>query len=223
MARKPATKFKSRAKPAYKRRAPVRRAPIDGQNILVNAYFEAKKNLGATESYMSYSICIDPKEPVIKRGADVTVWDGADAPAQLTDQKLILSKYTTFSELFNQYRINSATIKVRVDGACGLENSVITSNDKGDDTAITSMKSAVSGAHKPHSMTVSRRELSYGMKCSGQDLDFLSTNTDLVTIPAEKKYIKVFQKLPAGSDQTVCEHQVQVLLNLTLKDSKNLN
>jgi len=223
MARKPANKSKSRAKPAYKRRAPVRRAPIDGQNILVNAYFEAKKNLGATESFMSYSICIDPKEPLITKGAGVSVWDGADAPAQLAADKLVLQKYTTFSELFNQYRINSATIKVRVDGACGLENSVITSNDKGIETAITSMKSAVSGAHKPHSMTVSRRELSYGMKCSGQDLDFMTTNTAQATIAAEKKYIKVFQKLPAGDANTICEHQVQVLLNLTLKDSKNLN
>lgn len=222
MAPRKATK-KPRAKTTYKRRAPARRAPMDGQNILVNAYFEAKKNLAAGESFISYSICIDPKEPLITKGAGVTVWDGADAPAQLAGDSLSLQKYTTFKDLFNQYRINSATVKVRVDGSCGLENAVITSNDKGVETAIGSMKSALSGAHKSHSMTVSRRELSYGMKCSGQDLDFLSTNTDLVTIPAEKKYIKVFQKLPAGSDQTVCEHQVQVLLNLTLKDSKNLN
>lgn len=222
MAPRKATK-KPRAKTTYKRRAPARRAPIDGQNILVNAYFEAKKNLAAGESFISYSICIDPKEPLITKGAGVTVWDGADAPAQLAGDSLNLQKYTTFKDLFNQYRINSATVKVRVDGSCGLENAVITSNDKGVETAIGSMKSALSGAHKSHSMTVSRRELSYGMKCSGQDLDFMTTNSAQATIPAEKKYIKVFQKLPAGSDQTVCEHQVQVLLNLTLKDSKNLN
>lgn len=223
MAGKGKSKAKPRAKPTYRRKAPIRRAPIDGQNILVNAYFEAKKNLAAGESFISYSICLDPKEPVITKGAGVSVWDGADAPAVLVGDRLTLQKYTTFKELFNQYRINSATIKVRVDGACGLENAVITSNDKGLDTAISSMKSALSGAHKSHSMTVSRRELSYGIKCSGQDLDFMTTNEAQATIPAEKKYIKVFQKLPAGDVNTVCEHQVQVLLNLTLKDSKNLN
>jgi len=231
MAGKGKSKAKPRAKKTYRRKAPIRRAPIDGQNILVNAYFEAKQALVAGESVMSYAICIDPKSPLVTKLGTLTLHDGGDANAQLggaSNNEMVLPKWTTFSGLFNQYRINGATIKVRVDGECGLENAVITCNDKGNESAITNMRQALTGAHKSHSMTVSRRELSYGVKSSGQDLDFYSTNDNVGIVSREKRYIKVFQKLPpntaaAGEPAKVCEHQVQVLLSLTLKDSKNLN
>jgi hypothetical protein len=88
------------------------------------------------------------------------------------------------------------------------------------------MAKAMSGAHKSFSMTTSKREISYGCKNSGQDLDYRSTNDSSTLVSGEKKYLKVFQKLPKGEGDfanKTCEHQVQVMLSLTLKDSKNLN
>ena len=51
--------------------------------------------------------------------------------------------------------------------------------------------------------------------------DFLSTDDDQTQTEASKRYIKVLQKLLAGAH--TCEHQVSVLLNLTLKDTKNVS
>lgn len=209
-------------KTTYKKKAPMRKkSMVDGQSILVNAYCEVHKNLDpATEGAMSYSINIDPKNAKLIGGAGVTATKG-DANGTALGENLVYNKFNTFSSLFNQYRVNSATIRVRVDTECGLENAVITCNDKGDGTVIESMSQAVTGAHKPHSMTQSRRELSYTIKTTGQERDFLSTNDNQNQSESEKKYIKVFQKLPKGENTKVCEHQVSMLLSLTLKDTKN--
>lgn len=221
---------------APKRKAPARRAPArkstrrtsaprDGQNLLVNAYFEARKTLdAANESVMSYVINIDPKTANLVGGAGVTFYDGgAGNGTQLTGatQKLTYPMYTKMSDIFNQYRVNSAAVKVRVDGTCGLENALITSNDKGIEDAVSTMASAVTGAHKTHSMSASKREAKYAIKTSGQERDYLNTNPGTAQIDAEKKYIKIFQKLPVGT--ATCEHQIQVTLSLSLKDTKNLN
>lgn len=219
-------------KPAPKKRAPVRRkAPIrrsrplsSGTSLLVNAYFEAHKALdSASESDIAYSICIDPKVGAIIAGTGVTFKDGGDGNGAVIagGSNLSFNKYNTFATLFNEYRVNSATIKVRTDATCGLENAVICSQDKGDSTVVGNMAKAMTGAHKSYSMTVSKRELTYGCKNTGQDLDFQSTGTNNTLVEGAKKYLKVFQKIPAGTGN--CEHQIQVMLSLTLKDSKNLN
>ena len=86
------------------------------------------------------------------------------------------------------------------------------------------MASALTGAHKSFSMTTSRREAKYTIKNSGQDLDWFSTADNQNMDASAKRYIKVFQKLPTSAGvAATCEHQVQVLLSLSLKDSKNLN
>jgi len=211
-------------KNTYARKSATTRAPrADGQSILVSAYFEAQKTLSLGESVMNYSICIDPKAPVIIKGEGVSLMDGAQPPALVGNDTLTLSKWTTFSSLFNQYKINSASMTVRVDGHCGLENAVITCVDKGDSTVVTSMAQAMSGAHKSHSMTASKRELKYGCRNTGQELDFYSTNGNQNMTDSEKKYLKVFQKLPAQTNAgDICEHQIQLMLSLSLKDSKNI-
>jgi hypothetical protein len=219
----PPRKYKKRApaKKTYKRKAPARQM-TDGQSIICNAYCEIHKALDANnDSSISYSLNIDPKNAllVLNTGSDAKVGD--EAGTALPQNTLTYSKFNTFKGIYNQYRINSATIKVRVDATCGLENAVITSNDKGSNVVVSSMASALCGAHKSHSMTTSRRELTYTIKNVGQDLDFLSTDDGQAQTEASKRYIKVFQKLPAGAH--TCEHQVSVLLNVTLKDSKNLN
>jgi hypothetical protein len=73
-------------------------------------------------------------------------------------------------------------------------------------------------------MTSSRRELTYTIKNTGQDKDFLGTGA-VQQIEGERRYIKIFQKLPKDTSATpaICEHQVSVMINATLKDSKNLN
>lgn len=208
-----------------RRPAATRRAPRgDGQSILVSAYFEAQKVLSAAESVMAYSIAIDPKHFVIKKSDAVALKDGASPATDLVNDKVPLTKWNTFKDLFNQYRINSANITVRVDGAAGLEHPVICTTDKGDDATIASMAQAMTGAHKSYSMTSSRRELKYGCKSSGQELDFFSTKANQDMAPGETKYLKVFQKVPAdpANAGVVCEHQIQVLMSLTLKDSKNV-
>lgn len=225
---------------ARKMKAPARRAPVkrksyrrntsivrqprmDGQSILVSAYFEASKTLSAAESVMAYSLCIDPKQPLVIKGAGVNLSNGAQPPQAPANDLITLSKWTTFKGLFNQYRINSASVTVRVDGKAGLEHPVICCTDKGDDTTISSMAQAMGGAHKSYSMTTSRRELKYGCKSTGQELDFYSTNDNQDMSASEKKYLKIFQKLPAEvAAGDTCEHQIQVLLSLTLKDSKNI-
>lgn len=217
---------KKPVKRAPKRRAPVRRArPMsDGQSIIVNAYFEAHKALDAVnEGAMAYSICIDPKEPKIIGATGVTFTDGGagSGSAIASGSNLSFSKYTTFASLFNEYKVNSANIKIRTDATCGLENAVICTQDKGNSGTLASMAQSMNGAHKSFSMTTSRRELTYGCKNTGQDLDYRNTATAQVLTDGEKKYLKVFQKLPSGSGN--CEHQIQVMLSLTLKDSKNLN
>lgn len=228
-------KPKTRARTAYKKRAPVRRTtPADGQSILVSTYLEVRKNLAADESSMSYSICLDPKVGAIIAGNGEQFADGTGGAGAVvaSGSNLSFNKYNTFASIFNEYKVNSATIKIRTDATCGLENAVICSNDKGNSGAPANMASALQGAHKSFSMTASKRELTYGCKNVGQELDFRSTNGDTTLVDGAKKYIKVFQKLPAmGLAGTaaapnplhghVCEHQVQIMLSLTLKDSKN--
>lgn len=204
--------------------------PRDGQNLIVNAYFEARKELTATEGHMSYSINIDPKQGLVTKGASVLAYDGgADGGQPLQNDKLSYLMYNKMSDIFNQYRINGANIRVRVDGKCGLEHPVICSTDKGDGAPVTTMGSAVTGAHKAFSMSASKREIKYGCKNTGQDKDYLSTAANQNQDASAIKYLKVFQKLPkaeaaeAGAAAQVCEHQIQVTLSLTLKDTKNLN
>jgi hypothetical protein len=175
---------------------------------------------------MSYTINIDPKNPLITKAEGVTVYDGgANGGAALANDKLAYPKYNTFSSIFNQYRVNVAMVKIRVDSTCGLENSIIVSNDKGNASAVETMAIALTGAHRSYSLSDARRELKYQIKNTGQDKDYLSTSTSENQVPAEKRYIKVFQKIPKGENATlnhVCEHQIQVMLSLTLKDSKNI-
>lgn len=217
-ARKPARKP---AKKTYIKRARPMSMTRDGQSLLVNAYAEIQKARdAANEEYLAYVINIDPKNAVISLANGATAHNGVGDQA-LPNNTLSYSKYNTFAGLFNQYRVNSATIKVRVDTNSGLEHQVIICNDKGNASAVENMASAVSGAHKSFSMTTSRRECTYTIKTSGQERDFLSTDAGSTQIDGEKKYIKVFQKIPAGAG--VAEHQVSMLLSLTLKDSKNLN
>lgn len=184
---------------------------------------EVHKTLKNIDSAMSYSINIDPKYALVSFFDGATATLGDSGATQLPATGLSYAKFNTFSALFNQYRVNSITIKIRVDLACGLENAVIVSNDKGTLTPVSSMASAISGAHKSYSMTSSRRELTYTIKNTGQDKDYLGTGAEQ-QIPSERRYIKVFQKLPKDAAETAkCEHQVSVLVNCTLKDSKNLN
>lgn len=206
-----------------KRRAPARRsAPRDGQQLLVSGYFEAKKTLTAADSAISYSINVDPKELVLASGTDLAVGftkgDGTTNPVDAAGVEL--ARWNTFKPLFNQYRVNSMQIKVRVDDKTGLSHPLMFSMDKGNSAAPVTMADVMKSAHKSHSMTQSRREASYGCKNVGQDLDFFNTETG-TKANDEKKYLKVFQKLdPASAGITQAEHQVQVILSLTLKDSK---
>lgn len=208
----------------YKRRATVPRAPrFDGQKLLVNGYCEITKALGAEEGVMSYSIAVDPKNPLITLTAGANALDGAAPPAALVADKLSLPKWNTMQQLFHQYRIDSVTVTIRVDASCGLENRLIILNDKGDSTVVGSMQSAVSGAHKEYSMTQSNRQAKYTYTCRGQERDFFSTNTNQNMSASELTHLKVFQKLPAGLTTHICEHQVTVMFNLTMKDTQNLN
>ena len=217
-------KYNNKRKTTYKPK-PRTRKPRDGQNLIVNAYFEARKELSTVnEGFISYSLNIDPKQGLITKGAGVNCFDGgADGGTQIND-KLQYLMYNKMSDIFNQYRINGANIRVRVDGNCGLEHPVICSTDKGVPAPVSTMGSAVTGAHKTFSMSSSRRELKYGCKNTGQDRDFLSTANNQNQNDSEIKYLKVFQKLPKGAQAgEICEHQIQVSLSLTLKDTKNLN
>jgi hypothetical protein len=172
---------------------------------------------------MSYTINIDPKNPLITKGDGVTVFDGgANGGAELANDKLAYPKYNTFGSIFNQYRVNVAMVKIRVDSSHGLENSIIVSNDKGNASAVETMAVALTGAHRSYSLSDARRELRYQIKNTGQDKDYLSTAGNQNQDDGEKRYIKVFQKIPANAQGGKCEHQIQVMLSLTLKDSKNI-
>lgn len=223
-----AKKYNNKRKPAYKSK-PRTSKPRDGQNLIVNAYFEARKQLDPNnEGFISYSINIDPKQGLVTKGASVNVFDGgADGGIALASDKLQYLMYNKMSDIFNQYRINGANIRVRVDGKCGLEHPLICSTDKGVPEPVTTMSSAVTGAHKAFSMSSSKREVKYGCKNTGQDKDFLSTANNQNQDASAIKYLKVFQKLPksdaADANAQICEHQIQVTLSLTLKDTKNLN
>lgn len=200
----------------------------DGQSLLVNAYFEVNQALTADESDMAYSLCIDPKKGAVNVNNPATIGDGGEGNGNIiaNGTPITFAKYDTFANMFNQYRVNSATIKLRTDAACGLENAVICSTDKGNHEPVGTMRQALTGAHKSYSLSDSRRELSYGCKNIGQDLDFRSTNDDTTLVDGAKKYIKIFQKLPkaeGGLVGHICRHQVQVTLSLTMKDTKTLN
>ena len=216
--------YKKRApakKAVYKRKAPAHQM-MNSQSIICNAYCEIHKALDANnDSAISYMINIDPKTAnlVLNAGSSATVGDAVGTA--LPQNKVSFAKFNTSKDIYHQYCINSATIKVWVDATCGLQNSVITSNDRGSNVVVSSMASALSGAHRPHSMTTSKHELTYTIKNVGQDADFLSTDDDQTQTEASKRYIKVLQKLPAGAH--TCEHQVSVLLHLTLKDTKNVS
>ena len=219
-------KKNNKKKVVRKTSVPRNLTPIDGQNLIINGYFEVTKALTNTSGLMAYTIQIDPKNCKIAKGAGATetFLKGTDDTEQLVNSNLDFQKFTNFSANYNQYRVNSCQVVVRVDPKCGLDHALVMSNDKGNDAVVTNMASSISGAHKSFSMTASRREATYKTKNYGQDKDFLSCNPSEATKPEEIRYIKVFQKLPkyetAGD---MCEHQVQVMMSITLKDSKNLN
>ena len=200
-------------------------APKDGQNIIINGYFEVTKALLAETGLMAYTIQIDPKTCKISKGdgATETFLKGIDSTTQLDNSNVNFQKFTNFSANYNQYRINSCQVIVRVDGKCGLDHALVMSSDKGNNAVITNMASSISGAHKSYSMTSSRREATYKTKNYGQDKEYLSCNTTEVTRPEDIRYIKVFQKLPKYENiNDTCEHQVQIMMSVTLNDSKNL-
>lgn len=220
-------------KGAKRTRAPVRTkrrvssAPRDGQNLICNAYFEAKKSLDPNnEQVMSYTICTDPRFPSLAGATGVTFRDGTEADngqGALINaaSPLAFPKFTSFAALFREYKVNQAQVKVRVDSMCGLENPVITCQDKGESAIVDTMKKALTGAHISHSMSATKRELKYGMKNSGQDRDYHPASGNSSIDAEAKKYIKVFQQMPKGAATDECKHQVQVMLSLTLRDSRN--
>jgi hypothetical protein len=175
---------------------------------------------------MSYSICTDPRFPAIEGATGITFRDGSEADngqGAIIDSAhpLAFPKFTSFAALFREYRVNQAQVKVRVDSGCGLENPVITCQDKGANNVIDTMKKALTGAHQSHSMSANKRELKYGLKNSGQDRDYHPASGNSSIDAEAKKYIKVFQQIPKGDATHVCKHQVQVMLSLTLRDSRN--
>ena len=63
-----------------------------------------KKDLAAAESYISYTICIDPKQPVITKGAGVASVDGKDNNQPLVNDLLTLQKFTSSDPRLNNRR-----------------------------------------------------------------------------------------------------------------------
>lgn len=175
---------------------------------------------------MSYSICLDPKALKVTSGQALTTFadGGADDGSVITSgSNVSIPKWNTFSQLFNQYRINSASCTIR-GSLSSIEFPINISNDIGDVTPPSSQLQATSGAHKTYYITESRREAKYQMKNTGNQLDFLSTAASQAQVDADKRYIKVHQHLPKTvNGPVVISHGVQVFLSLTLKDSKNLN
>ena len=230
MTRKPKAKktnYKRRAGAMTRRRAPS--APRDGTNLLVNTYFRAKIPITDDEQTMSYSIFVDPKNGKVElpAGSTIALDDGANNALAAGVTNYL--KYSKFADLYNQYKVNSAVVRVRVDKKCGTDNAVICANDKGINTPLANMAQAVAGAHKSFSMSDSRRELKYGTKFIGQEKDYRGTDNASAIVDNEKKYIKVFQTVPnvtelgyaAGTQGHHCEHQVQVILSLSMKDSSS--
>jgi hypothetical protein len=222
-------KGKAKAK-AYKAKPKsTLKKPSDGVNLIVNGYFEARASLSATnETILAYTLNIDPKTASVNPALGNTLFDGSNgtdgAGVQLVNDTVVYPKFNNFANLYNEYRINAAKITVRCDQGPGLENAVIFCNDKGDDLPMTCMAQALSGAHQSMSATSNKRELTYKIKNIGQDLDYISTSPGVDQVPQAKRYIKVFQKLPTQAQAggaTKTEHQVQVMLSLTLKDSRN--
>ena len=207
--------------------APSRPVRSDGQSLLVSAFCEVHALTSPTaESEMSYSICLDPKALKVESGQGTTTFadGGAGNGTEIASGSSVsIPKWNTFSQLFNQYRVNSATCTVR-GSLSSIEFPINISNDIGDSTPSQSQLQATSGAHKTFYITESRREAKYQVKNSGNQLDFLSTSASQAQVDADKRYIKVHQHLPKTENgAVVISHGIQVYLSLTLKDSKNLN
>lgn len=220
-------------KKQYKKRAPMKKmvkrrssVPRDGMNLLVNSYAEIKKTTTQADGVMAYSLCIDPRNAKLVLGADTTAEDGAAAPAAIANNANITNaKFTTWAANFNQYRINSATLTINVPGeGCGLENTMCISNDKGVEAVIPSIAAAKQASHKEFNLHSARRSAKYKYTCRGNERDWYNTAGNQLLADEAKIFIKVFQKLPgygAGGTAKVCEHQVNLLLNVSFKDSKN--
>lgn len=233
---------KTNGKRGYKSRIP-RTIRTDSNRFLINAIFYAKKATHAVNNTaMNYSIALNPKGPTLIGGTGVTFHKGDLTQSQLQGPTIVLSlpKFSSGHTLaaggtinsgligqYNQYRVNGCQIKVRTGDSCGLVNKMYMANDTGTSGIIDDPETAVSGAHKEFSLTESRREAKYKLKFTGQDKDYRTTDSAQVLDASLIKYAKVFQMLPAmpliDDANQICVHQVEVMFDITCKDTKNLN
>ncbi len=223
-------KSRTATRPRTRKAAPYAKRPMrtldDGQNLLVSAFCEVHAQTAtATETEMSYSICLDPKALTLTAGQATTTFadGGADDGALIgSGDDLNIPKWNTFSQLFNQYRINSVSCSVR-GSISSIEFPINMSNDIGDGTPCGSQLQATSGAHKTFYITEANREAKYQVKNTGNQLDYLSTASGQAQVSADKRYIKIHQHLPKTPAPQIVAHGVQLYISLTMKDSKSLN
>lgn len=224
------TKRKStsiRRAPAKKRTATRRTMSIARtprmQTMLASVYFEAQKQTDPNlEQEFGYSIRLDPDHLIVKGTPGVVLRDGTGANGAVipAGTALEIPNWTNMKQLFNQYQIRGASATICC-SSNGAEFPLIMSNDIGEEDACDSMKNAVSGAHTKSFISQTRREAKYGIKNTGQQLDFISTNGLSEQTAGNRRYLKVYHHLPVGND--VVQHGVTLYLQLALKDSKHLN
>ncbi len=221
-------------KGAYKKKPMRSLVPRDGTSLLCSSYFEIQ-NLqpggGATNQKLSYSIKCDPKGLTLL-ASNACVANATTAglfankgdnlaliPAGQTNGLIPVARFTQFSGIYKQYRIQSIKVSVIVDRECGLENPISFTSSKGNNQPHDNMGGIVSGAHKSYTMTEARRTANYGWTAkTSEDREYRMASQGIAE--GEAQFIKVFQEIEP-KDQGLCRHRVNVSLNLVMKDSSN--
>lgn len=220
---------KSRTRTASRTMAP-RRSLTSDQTIMVSTYFEVHSQCASSgETELSYAIRLDPKAlEVYTENCSLTDGGAGEGNTLASGAAFALPKWTTMSGLFNQYNVRSASVNIQCSRE-GSEFPLILSSDIGDNTPCTSTLNAVSGSHKTEYITENRRQVKYGVKNVGQQLDFMNTTSTVMQAIDQRRYIKVYQHKPKVPQAVIdggggiISHGVTVYLTLGLKDSRHLN
>lgn len=215
-----------------------RNALGDSTTVLLSAYVEvdATQAAGATGKggVVGYSIKCDPVGAKFGVSAGSIPQDGLlqvkardasnvqiIAPDGQAAGNIAFPRMTTIQALYRQYRVNSVSCKVTTDRHCGLDNPLIALNDKGAQTAVTSVGVAMSQAHRSKVLTEADRTMQYGWKPkTAQEREFHMIADGIQDDNAQ--FIKILQELEpnASNAEVTCKHRIELSMSITLKDSR---
>jgi hypothetical protein len=232
---------KRAAKRTVRRAAPYRassNALGDSTTVLVSAYFEvdaqqpapladAAQNQ-ARGGVVGYSIKCDPMAAkctiagaVPTGGALALYGRDADNAQFQSGTAIAFPRLTQLKELYRQYRVNSVSCKVTTDRHCGLDNPLIALSDKGAAQAVTAVGKAMSQAHRSKVLTEADRTMQYGWKPkTTSERDFHMIADGIADDNAQ--FVKILQELEPNAESYVatCKHRVELVMSVTLKDSR---